>query len=68
MGADDADDRSAGLAADRKAAREHVDVVTVLVAEAELGLVGRSLAARDAVVRPSRARLVVGMQPDVPRR
>ena len=41
MGADDADDRPAGIAADRKAAREHMDVVTVLVPQAELSFVGR---------------------------
>ena len=49
VGADDADDRTAGLAADRKTARQHVDVVAVLVPEAELALVGR-FAARDALV------------------
>ena len=53
--ADDADDRSAGFAADGKAARQHVDVVAVLVAQAELALVGRR-AARDAVVHFLRAR------------
>ena len=36
--ADDADDRSARVAADRKSARQHLDVVAVLVAQAELRL------------------------------
>ena len=45
VGADDAHDRTARLAADRKAAREHVDVVAVLVPQPKLPFVGR-LAAR----------------------
>ena len=46
--ADDADDRSAGLAAHRKAARQDMDEMTVLVAKAELSLVGPR-AARQAL-------------------
>ena len=41
MRPDDSHDRSARLAADRIPAREDVDVVTVLVAQAELPFVGR---------------------------
>jgi hypothetical protein len=54
MRAHDAHDRSARLAPHRETTREHVDVVAVLVPQPELGLVGRSLAAGDAVVRPDR--------------
>ena len=46
VGADDADDRAARSAADRKSAREHLDVVAVLVAQAELAFVGRRAARR----------------------
>ena len=50
VGADDADDWSAGPAPDRIAAREHMDVMAILVPQPELGFEGR-LAARDAVLR-----------------
>ena len=60
VGADDADDRSAGPAPDRIPAREHVDVVAVLVAQPELGFEGR-LAARHAVLRLVGAPPIVGM-------
>ena len=63
--ADDAHDRAAGLAADRKPAREHVDVVAVLVPQAELALVGRR-PARDALVELVGARPVVGMEQPLP--
>ncbi len=66
MGADDAYHRSARLAADRKAAREHVDVAAVLVPQAELRFVGR-LAARDAVVRLVGARPIVRVHQTLPR-
>src|SRR5260370_42643416 len=66
MGSDDADDRSAGLAAHRKAAREHVDVVTVFVTKPELRLVGRSLTPRHAVVRLVGAPRVVRMHQTFP--
>ncbi len=64
--ADDADDRAAGLAADRKAAREHVDVVTVLVAQAELAFVGRALAAATLSFSGRRAALSSGMKQPLP--
>ena len=63
--ADDSDDRTAGLAPDRKPARQDVNVMTVLVPEAEFGLVGR-LAARHALVRLVRDRPVVGMHQALP--
>ena len=50
--ADDADDRSARLAADRIAARQHVHVVAVLVAQAELRLRRSRRPARHALVQP----------------
>ena len=46
VGADDADDGAAGLAADGEAARQHVDVVAVLVAQAELAFVDAARRAR----------------------
>src|SRR4029078_13189257 len=65
MGSDDAHDRSA-FAADGKAAAEHVDVVPVLVAEADFAFV-RALAAPRAFVELTRAILVVWMQDALPR-
>ena len=53
------------LAADREAAREHVDVVAVLVAQPELALVG-PLAAPHALVQLQRQRLVVRVQQALP--
>ena len=64
--ADDANHRSARLAANRKAAREHVDVAAVLVPQPELRLVGR-LAARHAVVRLVGTRPIVRMHQTLPR-
>ncbi len=64
--ADDAHDRSAGLAPDRVSAREDLDVVAVLVAEPELALVG-ARAARDALVDFLRPRQVVGVEQPFPR-
>ena len=66
VGADDAHDRSARLAANRKAAREHVHVVTILVPEAKLTFVGLR-SASDALVQLIGARHVVGMQQALPR-
>ena len=66
VGADDAHDRPAGLAPDRIAAREDLDVVAVLVEEPELALV-RVRAARDALVDLLRPRHVVGVQQPFPR-
>ena len=51
---------SAGPAPDRIAAREHMDVVAILVAEPELGFEGR-LTARHAVLRLVCAPPIVGM-------
>ena len=65
MGADDAHDRSARVPADRKTAREHVDVVTVLVPESELPFVGLA-ALRQALAQLVGAGLVVGMQQTLP--
>ena len=64
--ADDAHDRSAGLAPDRVAAREDLDVVAVLVPEPELALVG-ARTARDAVVDLLRPWHVVGVEQPFPR-
>ena len=60
VGADDADDGSAGPAPDRIPAGEHMDVVAILVAEPELGF-ERRLTARDAVLRLFGAPPIVGM-------
>ena len=66
VGADDAHDRTAGLAPDRVTAREHLDVVAVLVAEPELALI-RACAARDAVVDLLRPGHVLRVQQAFPR-
>ena len=66
MRADDAHDRSARLATHWETSREHVDVVAVLVPQPELGLVGRSLAAGDAVVRLVGARPIVRVDQALP--
>ena len=58
--ADDAHDRSAGFAAYGKSAREHVDVVAVLVPQPELQLV-RPVAVGVVVVHARGALEVVGM-------
>ena len=63
--ADDAHDRSARFAAHRISARQDLDVVTVLVQQAELAFVGER-AATDAVVELLRARHVLGMQQPFP--
>ena len=66
MGADDAHDRSARLAPDREAAREHVDVVAVLVPQPELAFVGALAARARSSFSSIGARLVVGMQQALP--
>ena len=66
MRPDDAHDRSARLAADREAARQHVDVVAVLVPQPELRLVGRPRRARRSRA-PGRRATVVGMDQPLPR-
>src|SRR5205807_3333480 len=60
MRSDDADDRAAWLAANRKPAREDMYVSAVLVPQPELRLV-HALAARDAIVRLVGAHAVVRM-------
>src|SRR4029079_10698193 len=57
--------RSVGVAANRQAAREDVDVPAVLVAEAELAFVAER-AAGDALVLLAGLPLVVGMQEPLP--
>ena len=66
VGADDAHDRTAGLAPDRVPAREHLDVVAILVAEPELALIC-ACAARDALADILRPSHVVGVQQAFPR-
>ena len=63
--ADDAHDGPAGLAPDRQTARQHVDVVAVLVPQTELGFIGRSPLAT-AAFSVARARVIVGMQQAFP--
>ena len=65
--ADDADDRPGRVAANGKAARQHMHVVAVFVPEAELRLVGL-LALRDAVVGAVRGPAVLRVHQALPRR
>src|SRR5256885_408373 len=65
MGSDDAHDRSAWFAANRKSAREHVNMVTALVPKSKFPFV-RLAAAPDALVQLVRAAPVVGMEQSLP--
>ena len=66
VSADDANDRAIGLEADRKSARQHVDVMPQFVAKPKLALVSRA-AACEPVIQLPRPWLVVGMQQPFPR-
>src|SRR6185436_20113145 len=64
-GADDAKDRAIRRPADRQSSRQHVDVVAVLVTDAELALVGL-LALCDAIELLTREHEVRGMEHPLP--